>query len=141
MKILISADNSASGQHVIKEAAKFVAMLPQAGIHVFTALEMAVISVAGMYGNTEEIKSMEKQAEEVHRWAEKSFEGRKIEFSTEPGNPAEAILQKAAAVKADLIILGTRGKTGLNRMVVGSVAESVLRHANCNVLVIPIKHI
>lgn len=50
------------------------------------------------------------------------------------GAPAEAISNFADSVGADLIVLGTHGRTGFNRMMMGSVAEAVVRHANCPVL-------
>lgn len=50
------------------------------------------------------------------------------------GAPAEAITTFADSVNADLIVLGTHGRTGLNRMLMGSVAEAIVRHANCPVL-------
>lgn len=50
------------------------------------------------------------------------------------GAPAEAITNFADSVNADLIVLGTHGRTGFNRMMMGSVAEAVVRHANCPVL-------
>jgi nucleotide-binding universal stress UspA family protein len=52
------------------------------------------------------------------------------------GDPAREILQVAAQLKADLVIVGTHGRTGLERMVVGSVAEHVVRRASCPVLVV-----
>jgi len=50
------------------------------------------------------------------------------------GDPASEILRVAADNKADLIVLGTHGRTGLGRMLMGSVAEQVLRRATCPVL-------
>lgn len=50
------------------------------------------------------------------------------------GAPAEAITEFADSVDADLIVIGTHGRTGLNRMLMGSVAEAVVRHANRPVL-------
>ena len=51
------------------------------------------------------------------------------------GDPATEITDHAAAVGADLIVVGTHGRTGLNRLLLGSVAEHVLRAAPCPVLV------
>lgn len=50
------------------------------------------------------------------------------------GDPFEAIMQ--AASKADLIVMGTRGRTSLQQLVIGSVAEKVVRHAPVPVLTI-----
>lgn len=52
------------------------------------------------------------------------------------GDPVEEILKAAKAEKADVIVLGTHGTTGLARLLLGSVAESVLRAAECPVLTI-----
>ena len=48
----------------------------------------------------------------------------------------DAILGTAWRVKADLIVMGTHGRSGLGRLVLGSVAEHVLRHARCPVVTI-----
>lgn len=57
-----------------------------------------------------------------------------IEYRVREGSAAEEILGTADEVRPDLIALGTQGKTGLRRMLFGSVAESVLRKARCAVL-------
>lgn len=51
------------------------------------------------------------------------------------GDPAAEICRIAAEEKAELIVLGTHGRSGMHRLLMGSVAESVLRHAPCPVLV------
>ena len=50
------------------------------------------------------------------------------------GDPAEVIVAFAAAHDADLIVLGTHGRTGLRRLLMGSVARNVVIHAPCSVL-------
>lgn len=52
------------------------------------------------------------------------------------GEPAERILQVAEEIHADLIVMGTHGRTGLSRLLMGSVAEQVVRQAPCPVLTI-----
>ncbi|MDP9270967.1 MAG: universal stress protein [Chloroflexota bacterium] len=52
------------------------------------------------------------------------------------GDAATEILAAAQAFKADLILLGTRGRTGVARLVLGSVARNVLHHASSSVLVV-----
>ena len=51
------------------------------------------------------------------------------------GEPADALLARADALQAEMILLGSRGNTGLRRLVLGSVAEKVVRRARCSVLV------
>jgi nucleotide-binding universal stress UspA family protein len=53
------------------------------------------------------------------------------------GNPARRILEHARTLPADLIVMGTHGQGGFERLVLGSVAERVLRKATCPVLTVP----
>jgi len=53
-----------------------------------------------------------------------------------PGDPAAEVLAAAVASAADLIVLGSRGQTGLKRLILGSVARRVLHHARASVLVV-----
>jgi nucleotide-binding universal stress UspA family protein len=52
------------------------------------------------------------------------------------GNPAASIVDFAAELKPDLIVMGTRGKGNLERFILGSTAEDVLRHVSCPVLTV-----
>ena len=61
-----------------------------------------------------------------------------VSYSTVRGEPAEAILHAATVNHVDVIVVGTHGKTGLERLVLGSVAEQVVRGARCTV--ITVKH-
>jgi universal stress protein A len=56
------------------------------------------------------------------------------EYRLEPGSPAETIVRIAREEGADLIVMGTHGRTGMSRMLMGSVAEAVVRKAPCPVL-------
>ncbi len=58
------------------------------------------------------------------------------EEHTETGQAATAIVQHAEECRADLIIMGTHGRSGLAHMLLGSVAEKVVRTAACPVLTI-----
>jgi nucleotide-binding universal stress UspA family protein len=52
------------------------------------------------------------------------------------GDVRQAILDEAASWPADLIVLGSHGRTGLNRLLLGSVSEAIVRHAPCSVEVV-----
>jgi len=52
------------------------------------------------------------------------------------GSPKGVVLEVAAELGADLIVVGTHGRTGINRLLVGSVAELIVRSAHCPVLVV-----
>jgi nucleotide-binding universal stress UspA family protein len=51
-------------------------------------------------------------------------------------SPASAIVEYAEAIHADVIVIGTHGRQGVSRLLIGSVAEHVVRHARCPVLVV-----
>jgi universal stress protein A len=53
------------------------------------------------------------------------------------GQPHHAILESAKAWDADLIVMGTHGRSGLARLVLGSTTEAVIRHSPIPVLVVP----
>jgi nucleotide-binding universal stress UspA family protein len=54
----------------------------------------------------------------------------------EPGVPSQVIADAAKNDDYDLIVMGTQGRTGLPRVLLGSVAERVVRHATCPVLTV-----
>lgn len=61
----------------------------------------------------------------------------RVTAQIECGNPATVIAELAERDAFDLIVMGTHGRSGFRRFVLGSVAETVMRHANCPVLVVP----
>jgi len=62
----------------------------------------------------------------------------RVEHRFERGDAATEILQVAQKVRADLIVMGTHGRTGLGRLLMGSVAEQVVRRAPCPVLTVKV---
>ena len=71
--------------------------------------------------------------------SETPVSGVHVELLVDEGPPHRRILQYAQAVTADLVVLGTHGRGGVERMLLGSVAERVLRKAECPVLTVPPK--
>jgi nucleotide-binding universal stress UspA family protein/quercetin dioxygenase-like cupin family protein len=69
-------------------------------------------------------------------WPRPSDPQVRVEHRLAEGDPAEEILRLAKAVRCDLVVMGTHGRTGLGRFLTGSVAEAVLRKANCPVMVV-----
>jgi len=52
------------------------------------------------------------------------------------GEPGPAIVEAAAAEQVDMVVVGTRGRSRVERMVLGSVSDHVVRHAGCPVLIV-----
>lgn len=66
-----------------------------------------------------------------HEWVEQLP---KVRYLVANGNPFEKILDAAKDHRIDLIVLATHGRTGVKRLLIGNVAEKVVRHAPCPVL-------
>lgn len=58
------------------------------------------------------------------------------EFRLQEGDPADEIIRMAQETHCDLIVMGTHGRSGLAHLLMGSVAEKVLRRASCPVLTV-----
>ena len=63
--------------------------------------------------------------------------GMHAEALVEDGSPAHGLVEAAAEWEADLLVVGSRGETGLERLLLGSVSRAVLYHAPCSVLIVP----
>jgi nucleotide-binding universal stress UspA family protein len=62
--------------------------------------------------------------------------GYRVNTAIEEGEPRTAIVDYAERVKADLIVVGSHGRRGLSRLLLGSVSEYVARHASCSVEIV-----
>ena len=95
------------------------------------------ILAAGYAGATTVVTSTYQVCQEdVRAWVEPARRaGLKTEASVDEGNAARRILEHAA--RTDLIVIGTHGLGGVDRAMLGSVTEKVLRQARCPVLTVP----
>jgi nucleotide-binding universal stress UspA family protein len=71
-------------------------------------------------------------------WEEEAarIAGRQVRSTVTPGSPADEIVRFARERATDVVVLGSHGRAGLARLLLGSVAERVVREAPCPVLVI-----
>lgn len=82
-------------------------------------------------------KSFERAREMVERVAaELEFKGFHPAVTTPDADPRHAIVEAARDWPADVIVMGSHGRRGLDRLLLGSVAEWVVRHAPCSVDVV-----
>ena len=81
--------------------------------------------------------SFDRAREMVERVAAQlEFKGFHASVSTPDADPRHAIVDAARSWKADVIVMGSHGRRGLDRLLLGSVAESVVRHAPCSVHIV-----
>lgn len=79
----------------------------------------------------ERLEGLVARAEGTLRESGFSTEGRVL-----AGDPREALLQVAQNERADLLVVGSRGRTGITKLMLGSVSSHVVTHAPCSVLVV-----
>ena len=89
--------------------------------------------------------TLDKLNADARRWAQEQVAkltakakkgGVRASGLTTTGDPAEQIVRTARAKRVELIVLGTHGRTGLNRFFVGSVAQRVIASAQCPVVTV-----
>lgn len=79
----------------------------------------------------------QKGLEHLKRWAETATQaGVKTEFTQTPGSPGRIICNLARTWNADLVLVGSRGRSGLGELLLGSVSNFVTHHSPCSVLIV-----
>lgn len=135
-KILVPTDYSDTAEHGVRYALEMARAL---GAKV-TLLHVYVIPTppvsAGFAGDF--VRETQQEAEKQMHEASAKYAGNPALAAAKltTGEPTDSILTTAREMGADLIIIGTHGRSGVQRMLLGSVAESVLRAAPCPVLAI-----
>ena len=94
----------------------------------------------GMVGRRETMddqrSELEERAGRLAREVAGRFEGVETEPAVSVGEPAEEIVDYSTAADVDLVVMGTHGRTGLDRYLVGSVTEAVVRRSDVPVLTV-----
>jgi nucleotide-binding universal stress UspA family protein len=76
-------------------------------------------------------------AEYLRDWSDRlSAKGYTVEYEHPAGHASAVIVERARQIGVDLIVMTTHGRSGLGRLIMGSVTEAVLRHTPCPVLVV-----
>lgn len=83
-------------------------------------------------------ETLRQEGDDAIQYAKQIAEDKEIDYEgvVVEGDPAHAILEFAKQNKVDLIIMGTLGKGGLERFLLGSVTDKVVRHSKTSVLVV-----
>jgi len=88
--------------------------------------------------NNEMHEMMEKQGHQALNYVKGlgEMKGVNVESVLLDGNPSDELIRYAEEEKMDIVIMGTLGKTGLDRMFLGSVAGNLVRHSKVPVMVV-----
>lgn len=136
--ILIPVDGSNFSENAAQRGIELAKQL-SASVTLLSVIDIHFIINSSAEGMIDPAlyKICEEQAHEhVDSIAEK-YPHEHIKKIVEEGIPAEVILKTADSVKANMIIMGTHGRKGLKHVLMGSVAEYVVRHSKVPVMVVP----
>ncbi|ASU32767.1 universal stress protein [Mucilaginibacter xinganensis] len=152
-RILIGIDDSKYAAHAaeygFEMAHKFGAKVgvvniiepmiaPDAGVGIDPLMGSAIGNAA--LQDMEILDIQKNQSENIMERTIKEFAGTmEVTHFTEYGLTADGIIECSKEFAADLIVIGTHSRSGLDRLLMGSVAEHVVRHSEVPVLVIPFK--
>ena len=136
--IVVGTDGSESADRAWREAID-IAARDGARLHVVTAYpDPAMFRERIASGATPVNVNLREVAESVGARVAREAQDRGIDVDTQAreGNPAEVILDVAKEQEADLIVVGSRGLSGVRRFLLGSVSAKVSEHAPCNVMIV-----
>jgi nucleotide-binding universal stress UspA family protein len=141
-RILCPTDFSEASRHALDHAAA-LARWYEASVHLLYVHPIVVVPTYGpgvplLPGAL--LSPQDRQAVEQNLldWVQQEIgTGIQVECEVREGETANEIVQTVSERAADLVVLGTHGRAGLERFAMGSVAEKVLRKATCPVMTVP----
>lgn len=132
--ILLATDLTTASREATERAIDLAARL-DARLLIVNVLEKRRVAGGGLHDRVDQARS-EREAHLVHVVRDARAAGVTAEFLVWEGDPGSSIAAAAEAEAADLVVVGTRGRSGAERMLLGSVSDHVVRHAGCPVLVV-----
>jgi nucleotide-binding universal stress UspA family protein len=135
-RVLHPTDGS-DGVEVATEHAVELARRFDAPLHALFVVDTTITMGADAFSGAQYEGLRTAGEEELERVAEEAErEGVEVTTAIVEGTPAQAIVEEAA--DGDVIVMGTHGKTGLDRYLIGSTTEKVVRSAEVPVVTIPV---
>jgi nucleotide-binding universal stress UspA family protein len=135
-RLLLAVDHTAASRRAVDEAIRLAAS-EHASMVVFSVVERENLRLPG--GHTRRVDQERARLESgVRGIVDRAREhGVDATYLIWEGEPAEAIVEAAVTEGADLIVLGSRRRTDIRRLILGSVSSAVTKDASCRVLVVP----
>jgi nucleotide-binding universal stress UspA family protein len=138
-KILIAVDDSPVAEKVALEGFLLGKQL-NAEMALISVADIAFVMAEGGVTPREMTEMIKDDLKKVQKMLIKNiFKEQKVWSFIEEGTPADMIKKTCDEWEASLIVIGTHGRTGLSHILMGSVAERVIRHSPVPVLVVPVK--
>jgi nucleotide-binding universal stress UspA family protein len=135
--IVVGTDGSDTAQIAVDHAAELARALG-AKLHIVSAYTPVAVRVntSGAPEGEEWSVGPDLLGEEVLARARATVSEVEVETHACRGDAAEALIETAQDVNADMIVVGNRGMTGTRRFLLGSVPNQISHHAPCSVLIV-----
>lgn len=136
-KILIAVDNDPAAEKIASHGFQLAIQL-KAEIALLSVIESTMLETQGAVTHKELSEIIRNDYKNLHKMLiDNIFKEHGIWTFLEEGKPNEVILNAAIEWAADVIVVGTHGRIGLSHLIMGSVAEKVIRHSTKPVYIIP----
>lgn len=135
-KILIATDGSDKNKSAVEEAVKIARACGSTIYAVYVMDESLMKSAIEVPISEDLYRRIRDEGEKAINWVKEIAQGVNLETFILSGRPAHEITEFAEQKNVDLIVVGTQGKSGIERFLLGSVADEVIRTAVCPVLTI-----
>ena len=134
--ILLATDGSTASEGASEEAIDLAVQVEARLIvvSVLGASSRPSEASAGAAGPADSRDTLTTKAQSIVQRAKAA--GADATFLVWEGEPGEAIVAAAESENADMIVVGSHGRSGVSRFLIGSVSDYVVRHAHCPVLVV-----
>jgi nucleotide-binding universal stress UspA family protein len=138
-KILIALDNGPTAEKVALHGLQLAKQL-HADIALVSIVDTFGLITDGGVTPRELADSVINDYKKSHQLLlDTVFKGCNVWSFVDEGKPFEAIIKVAEEWEADLIVMGTHGRTGLSHLLMGSVAEKIIRHTVKPIFIVPTK--
>ncbi len=135
-KILIATDGSEKNRSALDEGLRIARACGSVVYAVYVIDMSAFSSTSGEIPMGDTYRMLEEEGRQAMSRVQALAGDVSVEMSVLEGRPATEIVELAKTKDVDLLVIGTHGKKGLERLLLGSVAEAVIRSAPCKVLVV-----
>lgn len=141
--VVLATRFGAESEEPARVAANLARMTGGAVMMVYVATELGAVTAAGGEAGVQPAEQRELLLDRIEQdlaaFAAEHFSAVPAQTRVVEGDVAESISDVAAELEAAFLVVGTRGRSALSRLILGDTTHSILQHAPCPVVVVPLR--